>query len=728
MFKTASASIVTIALTIGALGVNLHMPNSSVQNSHTTAIELTPAPSGPGTLVIDVFSAPAITAIETTPSANESTEFAASNAAFKEASEITPPTVAEEGIATQTGRYEIQTAPMELESEFQVVGATWTGATPERIDVRTSINGVWGDWYALEINESELDRKNGTEPYIAAGSNGVQLRAIGTTLPNSFELALLTGNSGTAESEITAGVAEELPAPDSHTEAAVNEAEAAAVTGENASWLDSLRADGERSTSRDGVDTQWVLPQSAVTVTEASFNTSTLTQTTSLSNSLAPKVVSRSQWGAGKATWTPKAHPLKGAVIHHTAGNNVYTAAQAPGIVRSIFQYHAVTLGWGDIGYNFLVDKYGVIYEGRSGSLTATPGQMIQGAHAANANIYSVGVSVLGSYINGVKPTAASITAIENILAWQFDMAGIDPFGKWTTTTGITTNVIAGHKDVGATACPGLIYDQLGAIRNAVEKKIAENIVSLPVITSLKHIKNYEVAQSMPAIELYDAGDFDGNGYADLIHRDANGNLWLYSGISGTKFAAKKKIGYGWAGFKTLHTGIDFDNDGHTDVIAETKDGKLMLYPGTGTGRFNGKSQIGTGWSSFKDITAVQYGPTGTPALYAISKWDTLIAYPTNGAGKFAPRIIFEQRPELTGMQSVGDWNNDGYSDAVNKDSKGYLWFFQGDETGFMEGRLIGTGWSGFKIVGAANSAKLVGKLFALRTDGAVRVYEWELR
>ncbi|MDY5585625.1 MAG: hypothetical protein SPG61_07565, partial [Arcanobacterium sp.] len=301
MFNKVSASAISLALT---LGVFTFHPSSQ-------KLELSPAHNSPGTLLIDVFAAPAITAVETTDGVNKSSDFTAENANLQKASpqlktllnnheamsaettenktvenqstgetpntesETEIPTVAEEGITTQSTGYELQTAPMELASEFQVVGATWTGATPERIDVRTSINGIWGDWYALEINDSEPGQKNGTEPYIAAGSDGVQLRAIGTTLPTSFDLALLTGTSSNSEVAVEPTLAKELPTPESHSEAALNEAEATTTNGKNISWLDSLQSndslhgnspfptDGERGKSQSEISgTKWVLPES----------------------------------------------------------------------------------------------------------------------------------------------------------------------------------------------------------------------------------------------------------------------------------------------------------------------------------------------------------------------------------------------------------------------------------------------------------------------------------
>ncbi len=99
----------------------------------------------------------------------------------------------------------------------------------------------------------------------------------------------------------------------------------------------------------------------------------------------APKVISRAGWGADESQrgLEPSSYStFKGTCVHHTAGSNNYTESQAPGIVRGIYAYHAQTLGWGDVGYNALVDKFGNIYEGRYGGLDKN----IEGAHAGGFN------------------------------------------------------------------------------------------------------------------------------------------------------------------------------------------------------------------------------------------------------------------------------------------------------------------------------------------------------
>lgn len=177
----------------------------------------------------------------------------------------------------------------------------------------------------------------------------------------------------------------------------------------------------------------------------------------------APHVITRKQWGADETLVRSApgyAQKIERAVVHHTSGSNGYTKSQSASIVRGILTYHAVTRGWSDIGYNFLVDKYGQIFEGRAGGV----GRGVIGAHAQGFNTGTVGISTLGTY-NAAAPSAAAQTAIAQIIGWKGKIHGFDPTGRSTVTSGgsnrysagtqVTLNRVIGHRDVGFTDCPG---------------------------------------------------------------------------------------------------------------------------------------------------------------------------------------------------------------------------------------------------------------------------------
>jgi methionine-rich copper-binding protein CopC len=191
----------------------------------------------------------------------------------------------------------------------------------------------------------------------------------------------------------------------------------------------------------------------------------------------APPIIPRLSWGADESI---RRHPpryapsLKVAFVHHTAGTNNYTRAQSAAIVRGIEIYHVKGNGWDDIGYNFLVDKYGQVFEGRYGGIDRN----VIGAHTLGFNDGTVGVALIGDYTSTAIPAAAK-TALEQLLAWRLDLAHVDPLSlvrfpsggnsRYPAGTSVLLRAISGHRDAYFTDCPGnAAYAELPAIAKAV--------------------------------------------------------------------------------------------------------------------------------------------------------------------------------------------------------------------------------------------------------------------
>ncbi|MFC5953272.1 N-acetylmuramoyl-L-alanine amidase [Streptomyces pratens] len=189
-----------------------------------------------------------------------------------------------------------------------------------------------------------------------------------------------------------------------------------------------------------------------------------------------PGIVTRGGWGADESlrektfVYTDK---VDAAFVHHSASGNNYTCEQAPSVIRGIYRYHTESMGWRDIGYNFLVDKCGKIYEGRAGGV-ANP---VLGAHTLGFNSDTTGVAVLGTF-SSTNPPAAAVTGVAQLTAWKLGLHGMDPSAKTYLTsaggnlyekgTKVRLNVISGHRDGFNTECPGgKLYDKLGTARSA---------------------------------------------------------------------------------------------------------------------------------------------------------------------------------------------------------------------------------------------------------------------
>ncbi len=199
-----------------------------------------------------------------------------------------------------------------------------------------------------------------------------------------------------------------------------------------------------------------------------------------------PAIVTRSQWGADESlrSGSPSYATVKTAFVHHTASGNTYAPADSAALMRGIYAYHTKSLGWSDIGYNFLIDRYGTIFEGRYGGMT----RGVIGAQVYGFNTGSTGISVMGTFTS-VAPPAEARAALERLLAWKLATHGLDPSGTAKLTCGATDKfkkgatvslpVISGHCDANYTACPGAkFYSLLPAIRRSVAGRIQAPLVA----------------------------------------------------------------------------------------------------------------------------------------------------------------------------------------------------------------------------------------------------------
>ena len=322
---------------------------------------------------------------------------------------------------------------------FQTIGVTW----PEDADVtalqpqmRVRSDGEWSEWAELGQDSESPDAgtadaehatRGGTEPVWVGDADAIQVSFAADDESGPDGLALVLVGS------------DEVPlAPDD------------VIVGSAAT-----------------TDTD---------VEQASFTQASSTQAL-FAASAAPAIISRAEWGARDQVCTPDvASRLVGAVVHHTAGSNNYaTVAEAMQQIRNDQRYHIESRGWCDLGYNFVVDKWGNIYEGRARSLT----QPVVGVHAGGFNTGTVGVSMLGTY--GVAPSAATQQAVAQIIGWRLGFYGVNPTGSMVYHTGSGENSkfqdqdvslprVFGHRDVAYTACPGDGgYNALPAIRTIAE-------------------------------------------------------------------------------------------------------------------------------------------------------------------------------------------------------------------------------------------------------------------
>ena len=195
-----------------------------------------------------------------------------------------------------------------------------------------------------------------------------------------------------------------------------------------------------------------------------------------------PNLRRRADWGANKK-WRSGQPTYNDSIrqvhVHHTVNSNSYSRADVPGLIRGMYRYHTQNLGWSDIGYNFLVDRFGRIWIGRAGGAR----RPVRGAHTLGFNGTSVGVAVIGNF-ETTKPGKRVVRGVARLAAWKLDKYGRNPRGRIRVTSegsdkyraGRTVRlpVIDGHRDTNDTACPGQhLYDALPRIRRRA-KRIVE--------------------------------------------------------------------------------------------------------------------------------------------------------------------------------------------------------------------------------------------------------------
>ena len=419
------------------------------------------------------------------------------------------------------------------DEEFSMFALTWTGSADVASYFRAlRPDGTWSEWYSAEPHypaEGEGNGLNGTELVFVEPTTAVQISTHGLNVfgPGSgvtvddiegssdltdeersrLEDYLGAGSSGatgdadtgdvTGSSEDRGAAADDAGIPGgTGSQGAPGEEGQPHEIGEGSS--DPRARDVKESAGANGItindlpawrDIEAVNDEVPLDDVEAVFIDGNVQEGDGIDPIVdaknltgMPRVITRAGWGANEnircrnATYDDS---MKATTVHHTAGSNNYTEAQAAGIVRGVYHYHAQTLGWCDVGYNAMVDKYGNIYEGRYGGLDKN----VQGAHAGGFNKNTWGISMLGDY-SSVQPTQAMINSVGNMLGWRHKVAGVDPKGTTTLTsagsqyakypygTQVKLPNIFAHRDVGNTTCPGNAgYAQMDTIRSIADKK-----------------------------------------------------------------------------------------------------------------------------------------------------------------------------------------------------------------------------------------------------------------
>ena len=513
---------------------------------------------------------------------------------------------------------------------YGTVGVTWAPSPATGSDVRvwarTRLDGTWGDWVDFEYDaEHEPDPSSGdgqsarpgTDAYPVGEVDAVQVKVSAPSvesLPTDLRLAVVDPGAEASPRRSTAAIPAE-----------VEEA-----------------GDAELSAAGDGVPAR-------------------------------PAIFSRAQWGADESM-RDRSSLHYGRVtmgfVHHTVNANDYTRDQVPALLRGIYAYHTRSRGWSDVGYNFLVDRFGRIWEGRYGGV-ARP---VVGAHTLGYNDDAFAMSAIGNF-EVTRPGQAVLDAYAQLFAWKLSLHGASANAR-QTLRGRTFPTVSGHRDAGSTACPGqYLYARLGDLRQAT------------------------AALQKPFTSRQLSTDLGGAPSPDAILRDATTKraLVVHFAADGSSAPTLVRTALDLRGVVAIFNVGDWNGDGIGDVIARlgsSSGRRLVLYAGgaeqDGVPTFSPPVVMNLDTSSFRRLTPVgDLTGDGRPDLVALDRARTLRVLPGDGRAGFGAGypVRGAGRPAL----GIGLWDRDGSPDLAER-RDGTLYLLRGNGPGFATTTTIRVG------------------------------------
>lgn len=516
--------------------------------------------------------------------------------------------------------------PTEVEG-YVTVGVTWDGETrPEEgqihVDLRSRVGDAWGPWEEVPYeadggpdpgSAEARAARGGTNPLAVGDVDEVQVRVVGdgVELPDGLRMAVVDPGE-------TEAVATEEPE------------------------IDTARLSSAGTEPTEA--TEPTVPAEATEPTEPTEATDAELVGTPADVTPRPRIFSRAQWGADERLRDKSSlryYEVHAGFVHHTVNANNYTKEQVPSILRGIYAYHTQSLGWSDVGYNFLVDRFGRIWEGRAGGVD----RPVVGAHTLGYNEYSFAMSAIGNF-ETAAPSDAMLRAYGQLFAWKLSLHGVSASSprQWVGSRWLPA--VGGHRDVGQTACPGrYLYAKIPTIRS------------------------YAAAAQRPFASRTRDTDLAGSRWPDLVVRDkASQRAFVVRTGGQVGFARARVAATGLGNADQVVLTPDLTGDGEADLLARNAEtGLTELRPGDGTGRYAATAKTFKQFASLTRLTAVgDWNKDGRPDLVGMTPAGDLRIYRGKGPSTFMKTLVLargiDPAAELSG---AGDLDGDGNVDLL---------------------------------------------------------------